>query len=182
MACFGIVQSARPKDGLELTPAVLLLAACAGCLPDLDMVPSQLLTGNLARLHGGPTHSLAFALLTALVTYVCLQRSPRKLALALAVGLAVSSHALIDLATGPHWGLSPSYGTPLFWPLVSERLSLPLTLFLGIKHGSVAIWFTWINLRVALTEAMVFVPPALLALTLSRKRAALAGQLGVRQS
>jgi inner membrane protein len=167
---------------VELTPATLLLAACAGCLPDLDLVPSYLLTGHLARLHGGPTHSLAFALLAGVVAHLTLQRSAARRALALTVGLAVASHPMIDLFTGPALGLARSYGTPLFWPLHSDRISMPLTLFKGVKHGSVSIWFTWVNLRVALLEVAMFAPPALLALALSRKRVALPNQLDARGS
>jgi membrane-bound metal-dependent hydrolase YbcI (DUF457 family) len=182
IACLELVRAARSKPGLELTPATLLLAASAACLPDFDLIPSHLLTGNLARLHGGPTHSLCFALLTGLVAHALLRRSRSRLELALVVTLAVASHTLIDLLTGPALGLTQSYGTPALWPLVGERLSLPVTLFMGVKHGSVSIWFTWVNLRVALLEIAMFAPPLLLALTLGRKRAALAGQLDVRGS
>ncbi|HVJ13953.1 MAG TPA: metal-dependent hydrolase [Polyangiaceae bacterium] len=182
LCCLGLVRVARSKDQVALTPATMLLAACAACLPDLDLVPSHLLTGNLARLHSGPTHSLGFAVLAAAVAYAVLWRSRHRLDLALVVALSVASHALIDLFTGPHLGASRSYGVPLLWPLVTDRLALPLTLFMGVKHGSVSIWFTWVNLRVALLEVLMFVPPSLLALLLSRKRAALAGQLDVRRS
>lgn len=182
VACLELVRALRGRARVQVSPATLLLAVSAACLPDLDLIPSHLLTGNLARLHSGPTHSFGFALLAGAVAYAALRKVAHKVDLALVVMLAVTSHVLVDLATGPELGLSRSYGVPLFWPLDAERLKLPFTLFMGVKHGSVSIWFTWVNLRVALLEVAMFAPPLLLALALGRKRAPLTQQLDFRRS
>jgi membrane-bound metal-dependent hydrolase YbcI (DUF457 family) len=167
--CLSLVALLRPQSRVELTPATLVLCAAAGCVPDFDIASSYVATGSLTHLHSGPTHSLAFALLIGTALYLALKRTAARLELAFAAGLSTASHVLIDYCTGPHLGFSRTYGVPLLWPFTLERYALPFTLFRGVQHGSVAKWFTWPNLQVALIEFVLFLPVTVVILVLGRR-------------
>jgi len=52
---------------------LVALGALVGAAPDLDFLPGLVL-GDPARFHHGPTHSLGFALLAALATWLLASR------------------------------------------------------------------------------------------------------------
>lgn len=171
LACLALVSMALPETSRSrLLPWTALACAFAACAPDLDIALSLLLTGSTTLLHSGPTHSLWFALLAGCIAWVACRRSPMRTPLALAIGLAVASHVLVDWLTGPQPGWHRSFGVPAFWPLLDERLHAPLTLFRGVRHGGIAIWFTPHNLGTAAIELLFAVPVGLLSLHVLRRR------------
>jgi inner membrane protein len=163
LACLALVHLAAPGRISRPLPWPALACAFAACAPDLDIALSQLIAGNTTALHSGPTHSLGFALLVGVGAWILLPARPSRLALAAALGLAAATHVLIDFLTGPQVGLHRSFGVPVLWPLSDERLASPLTLFRGVKHGGVAIWFTAHNLTTAAIELIFAIPLAVLS-------------------
>lgn len=103
--------------------APLCLAALAsGQLPDLDVAAFSLgIPYGAPWGHRGALHSLAFALLWALLVSLFFRRSRAGWALAAGV-LAVStaSHTLLDAMT------DGGKGVALFWPVSDHRWFLPL--------------------------------------------------------
>lgn len=98
--------------GFQFHLSKLALGACLffAFLPDIDVVWSLLLTGNLFTLHRGFTHSLLFACIP-LFLYVFIRRQE------LLWGFyGALSHIFLDLFdTG---------GVPLFWPISQQRIAL----------------------------------------------------------
>lgn len=141
----------------RITPAHLLLFAFLANLPDVDMLASYALTGDVLSYHGGATHGIAFALGCAAILAMAGAKQGRLTVLAV-FAAALLSHALIDSLTGPALGWHATRGMPLLWPLVDGRLSLPLTLFPGPRHDSWARLFTQHNLWVMGYELLVFTP------------------------
>jgi hypothetical protein len=96
----------------------------AGNLIDIDHVPaflgSQVLTAGTPRPY---THSLTFLLLVVLTA--ALGRG-RVRAAAAGVALGLSGHFLRDLGTAP---------IALFWPLSSQGVTIPHTLYLVVLGG-----------------------------------------------
>lgn len=171
LACLALVHWALPRHLQPPTIGAALGCALAGCAPDLDIAASLIATGHPTTWHSGPTHTVAFAALVGLLAAGLLRRRPGGLALALAIGLATASHVLVDFLTGPDWGWHRSYGVPAWWPWITERLTSPLTVFRGVKHGSVAIWFNAHNLTTAASELIFALPVVALSWwRLSRSR------------
>jgi len=153
-------------------PNVALFALLAN-LPDMDMLVSYLLAGDVLAYHGGVSHGLLFALLAAWLTarlVTARADGVQKLGYAvLLYSLVVVSHDLIDSLTGPSLGWHATRGMPLFWPLSDFRLSMPLTLFPGPQHNTWVRLVSLHNLKVMAYEALVFLPPLVwLCLTHSR--------------
>jgi inner membrane protein len=91
-------------------------------LPDLDLIP-QLLTGE--KYHRGASHSLTFAIATAVVAYGVgyLFTKRYSLSLLLSTLFLYSSHLLLDLFT------AGSAGIQLFWPFTTVYFKSPVPLF-----------------------------------------------------
>lgn len=114
----------------------LVLAGLAANLPDLDMLVSLLLLNDHKLLHGGITHSFAFAGVAAsLVWLITRWRGMEATLLALSGFLLVASHVVVDWFTGPRLGLHSTHGLAPFWPFSDEKIRMPLTLFKGVIHG-----------------------------------------------
>jgi membrane-bound metal-dependent hydrolase YbcI (DUF457 family) len=152
---------------LELTPGPLAAGAAIACSPDLDLLVSAILTGSPGKLHGGPTHSFAFALIVGALSFGLLRKSQNALGWAILVTLALTSHVLIDWFTGPKPGLHPSWGTAIAWPFDRTRHRLPVTLFRGVQHGGLSVLTNERNLRTTLTELLIYPPLTLLGLRLA---------------
>jgi inner membrane protein len=91
-------------------------------LPDLDLIP-QLLTGE--KYHRGASHSLTFAIATAVVAYGVgyLLTKRYSLSLLLSTLLLYGSHLVLDLFT------AGSAGIQLFWPFTTAYFKSPVPLF-----------------------------------------------------
>jgi len=133
----------------------LLLAAVAANIPDLDMLVSLVFFSDHKMLHGGLTHSIAFAGLVALLLWL-VGRGRTAPVIALTGFFLVLSHVLVDWLTGPQWGWHPSHGVPLFWPFSEAMVNAPVTLFKGVIHDDLLPG----ALYTALWELLFLGPPA----------------------
>jgi len=108
--------------GRRTIPARLALAGIVACmLPDADVVAFRFGIAYADTFgHRGASHSLAFALLLALMAAAIgpLLRA-RRLTAALFVGLSAASHPLLDMFT------NGTHGVALWWPFSSERIEWP---------------------------------------------------------
>jgi membrane-bound metal-dependent hydrolase YbcI (DUF457 family) len=119
IGCAGTVAGGL---GMDSTPALWAGAAVAGCLPDLDLVPS-LWGVPYRRTHRQASHSiLVLAPLVALAFAVAhALDGPPDWRLMAAWTAALLSHLVLDvLCTGPVLGRL-GHGIPLFWPLTRRR-------------------------------------------------------------
>jgi membrane-bound metal-dependent hydrolase YbcI (DUF457 family) len=144
----------------------LVIAFVAANLPDIDIIFGLVLSGNHSALHGGVTHSLAFATFCTLVALVTWRDPRQRIIFALLVGFLVVSHIIVDTLTGPQLGLHEGSGTPLLWPFVRDRITMPITAFKGVNHGNLFpdALFT------AAFELMLLTPAAAAASYFSRRR------------
>ena len=95
---------------------------------DLDFLP-QLVSD--VSLHRGISHSLGIAALCSVMLALLLYRGSQR-ALFFAVGLgfiAYASHLLMDLLT------TGGRGIPIFWPMTSHLVQLPVTIFPQVHHS-----------------------------------------------
>jgi membrane-bound metal-dependent hydrolase YbcI (DUF457 family) len=114
----------------------LMLAAFAANIPDLDLLVSLWLYSDHKLLHGGITHSFAFAAMLAVLVWLVTQARHLPVIIAVVSFLLVASHVIVDWLTGPYWGLHPSHGLAPFWPVSDTLMRMPLTLFQGVNHSS----------------------------------------------
>jgi membrane-bound metal-dependent hydrolase YbcI (DUF457 family) len=153
----------------------VLLFACLANLPDGDMLVSYLLTGHVLTYHGGASHSLAFALLVALL--VATQVRAGRLYAVLLIFLTVASHTLIDSVTAARIGWHETRGMPLLWPFSDHRFTMPFALFPGPHHDTLDRLIDFHNLKVMAYE-LLFFSPFLLGLAVVRGVALGAGRAG----
>jgi inner membrane protein len=113
--------------------ALLVFAANA---PDLDFVPG-ILIGEPDRFHHGPAHSLGGAVIfSALVWLVARRVRPRQAgAAALLLGIGFLSHLFLDMCS---LDTRAPNGVPLFWPLNSVYIMMPIPVFLDIQRDPTA--------------------------------------------
>jgi inner membrane protein len=104
------------------------LVTGAALAPDLDLA-FRFVDGR--NHHGRETHSLGMALFVAAVTLglAALLRRPRAAVLAAAVGLAWSSHVLLDYL---NVDTSPPIGILAFWPLSTGFFKFPWPIFMDV--------------------------------------------------
>ena len=143
----GIALILPARKPLPLGLKALVLAALAANIPDLDMLVSLLLLSDHKLLHGGFTHSFAFAALVAVMIWLLTSWREWPPVLAIATFLLVASHVIVDWLTGPQVGFYLSHGLAPFWPASDSPIRIPLTLFKGVNHGNLlpgalytAIW------------------------------------------
>ncbi|MEQ8770952.1 MAG: hypothetical protein RIB60_10650 [Phycisphaerales bacterium] len=115
---------ARPNLALWALVIVFLL------LPDADIAVGLVTTGDGFAAHGSWSHSfvlapiagLAFAFGAHLLARVPMFRG-------FLVGTALyASHVALDAITFGR-------GVGMFWPIVPERISAPITIFSGVRHS-----------------------------------------------
>ena len=145
------IDSAR-KSWKLLLPWIILPN-----LPDIDYFLSYLFFNDPRVLHGGFTHTLVFALLVSLflVPWKVFGSALATFTIALTL---IGSHLLLDMATGKAIGLSSGVGVMLFFPFSEERLSFPLTLFIGPRHRTFSEWFRIENAISMTWELLIFTP------------------------
>lgn len=123
-------RSAPPPA--ERTRRRLWAAAVAVALlaPDFDVALALVYHTRISDVHNGPSHSLAAAILFAVVfAGLCAAILRVRYAAALGVLLvAYLSHLLLDVLT---WGR----GIELLWPLTHARIQSPVPIFMGVRHS-----------------------------------------------
>jgi membrane-bound metal-dependent hydrolase YbcI (DUF457 family) len=139
----------------------------AGNAADLDFIPG-ILIGEPGLFHHGPTHSLLAAAIVGVLAAPFARwigfGSARSGGLALA--LAFASHLLLDMMAVDDG--RPS-AVPLFWPISSEMIYLPLGLFVAIRIDPAAPGFITSLLTAYNAKALVWeVTIVIVALALIR--------------
>jgi membrane-bound metal-dependent hydrolase YbcI (DUF457 family) len=147
-----IVAAAHP-EGSRWKP--LLTGAAIAIAPDLDFA---LIWGlHLRGVHRAFTHSLAFALVAALLITAAVGWRRRA---ALAYGLALASHGLLDFAAAKN-----ASGVMLLWPFSTGRFKLGVFGFAemspGMPFAELVYWTAW--------EAAIFLPIFVVVLLLRRR-------------
>jgi membrane-bound metal-dependent hydrolase YbcI (DUF457 family) len=141
------------RRGNLLTLGILVVVAN---LPDLDVLLSMAIRGNLNDLHHGFTHSLSVAAFVSVVLSLAWPIATTFWTSALVYFSAYSSHLLLDLFTGLRLGWTNSgFGIPLFWPLPQEYSS-PLILIIGVQHQNLTALWTIQNAASAMYELLTF--------------------------
>lgn len=131
---------------------ILILAVFFACLPDIDLLYSYLLTGDITTYHFGVTHTIFFPLL---VMSLCLFRFDK--VISFWIFLLVLSHVIVDAFTGDAIGMNHAGNIKLFLPFSEVNLSAPITLFQGVNHES---WLSQANINNAFLDCMVYLPLA----------------------
>jgi len=160
--CLALVHVTRPQAPRDHPYLAYLLAAVLACLPDMDIAFSLVLTGTPTALHSGGTHSLFFAVAMGIAVWAIDRVRPGRQAWGLLSFSVVFSHVVIDLLTGPKIGPYGSFGVPFFWPFDDGRYTTPFTIFQGVQHGGLAVWFNARNMLTMFVEGVLFIPVALL--------------------
>ena len=148
--------------------------------PDLDFVPG-LFVGDLGRFHQGPSHSITFTILFALVGCLFFSRPLRAFVIGFSLYL---SHVLLDYLVQDS---TPPLGVPLFWPLSDRYYMAPFAFFSSFDRpgilaaAAIPAFFTFHNFLTISIE-LLFLLPLLLVVCTWRKhsdfKAALAKQNG----
>lgn len=126
-------------------------------LPDLDFAIGFFVWGDAERIHGGVTHGLPVAAAIAAVLALGFPGGMSRGRSFLVYLAAIASHGLIDLFTSFHGvGLVPTYGVSILAPLSDAKVVLPVSLFFGVSHGSLAKLLSLHNVSVVLYEILVF--------------------------
>lgn len=112
----------------------LTLFACVA--PDADFAIRAVAPGTALGTHGHGMHSLFTAAGVALLLALLWQSVFRKgfAAVLVIAAFAAWSHLLLDMVT------NRSRGIGLLWPIVDERLRLPINLFYGVRHDQPLAW------------------------------------------
>lgn len=126
-------------------------------LPDIDFLPG-LLVGNVFQFHRGPTHSLAFPFLIAVVLAAVIRRPEQRALLVRAGFLGTLSHVVLDFFCAS----SPAAGVPLLWPLDATRFASPLQVFVPMAWGGGLSVMSWTNVVAAANEAVVLGGPVVM--------------------
>jgi len=154
------VDDARETHRARVHPAsVMAIFAGLALLPDLDYVAVSFGLPDEGPLgHRGAAHSLVLPLLAAGVALTVARRLRLPAwRLGLAVGLVVTSHAVLDAMTG-----GGSRGVPLLWPFCFHRFEAPWRPIPNAPCGLAYVSRT--GLVVAATELIQFSPFLLYAL------------------
>ncbi len=141
---------------------MLLYVGFFSMLPDVDAIVGIGLS-DLGRYHNNMTHSLGFIALVGVATW-CVSRllkRPRPLRWAALACGCMLLHVLMDLFT-------VGRGVMLTWPLTSQRVTPPFTLFHGL-HWSEGLW-SRSHLDTAISELAIMLPLTAVALWLGRRR------------
>lgn len=171
MICLLGTKPARLSSAVTLSWFSVVLFMVLANLPDVDFLLGYLLVADPRAYHQGPTHTLAFALgvgsLVGVVSHARLRMG--RWPAAAACVLVICSHLVVDLFTGPFPGLNPTPGIALLWPFSAAPWPAPVTLFLGIRHDSVAALIGPHNARAIIREILILAPLTALLLVCIRR-------------
>jgi inner membrane protein len=142
-----------------IPPRVVVLGALAAILPDADVIGFGfgIAYGDLLG-HRGLTHSLAFALLLALVLVPFARPAPQSRARVFVyLALAGASHGLLDAFT--NGGL----GVAFFAPFSTARYFFPVRPIQVSPIGASAFFSEWGRRVIASEVLWIWLPSALVA-------------------
>jgi hypothetical protein len=114
------------------------------------------------------SHSIPFAFLIGVVSYLVLRALKKTQALrtALVLTAVYGTHLLLDYFT--HDGSRP-IGIPLFWPFTHKHLIAPVEIFASIHRGGIETLFGPHNFQALFREALILMPLAFAAYLKSKK-------------
>jgi|GEM_PF-336200 len=144
------------RDGKDLCKT---MAAYSGLslLPDLDILPLAFGVHDSGLSgHRGITHTWLFAAIVAAVAWFIFRKGRNPSRVAVLTFITVASHGLLDAST------TDSRGIHLLWPLVSERMVMPIRPIPVAPSG--IEFLSWRGIQVSLVESVYFLPLAILAL------------------
>jgi hypothetical protein len=137
----------------------ILFYAFLANLPDVDFIAGMALYGRANALHGMVTHSIAFAVVAAAVAAVLRRAGGYGFLGSLCVyALTVASHDVMDALSGRAVGFTGGEGVALLYPFVERKISLPVSLFHGVRHRDLSQLASMENLLVVFVEILVFAP------------------------
>jgi inner membrane protein len=124
-AAVGFAVAAWSQPKVPTRRACIVAAACAA-LPDIDVIGWPLHVSNASLFgHRAITHSLAFAVVAALVATSAFFRAnegaPGRARIALTLGLALATHSCLDALS------TYSLGVEFFAPFSQQRFRFPWT-------------------------------------------------------
>ena len=159
--------SARPNEPFDWRKLALCLFAANA--PDLDFIPG-LLSGQPDHFHHGASHSIALAVLFAILFGVfshIMKIDSVQWTSPVLLGLYLS-HLVLDCFS---IDTAAPYGMPLFWPVSHTYYNAAIEFLPDIRRTNsssdfFASLFSAHNLRSVCVEFLLFVPPALLATAL----------------
>lgn len=158
LACYVALRRFKPELIADAPRRGILWFLFLANLPDIDMLIGYLFASNYLVYHWGFTHTLAFSLIAGVfASYLAKLAGLMQLRSWWIFALVIASHVLLDLLTGPNWGLNFSYGLKVLWPLWDEKISLPFSLFLGVHHGADNL-FNMHNFYSILIEFAILLP------------------------
>jgi inner membrane protein len=148
------VATARGRAELGSAARTLTLVALASAA-DLDL-GFRLLDGR--NHHQGVTHSVGFAVLVAVVTWVVGRwtKGGAGAFMGFVAGLAWWSHGVVDYLSGD---TTPPFGPMLLWPFTADHFISPWSLFLETRR--VPAWATVTHDAWAVARELVILVPAL---------------------
>jgi inner membrane protein len=144
------------RNGKELCKT---MAAYAGLsmLPDLDIVPLAFGVHDTGLYgHRGITHTWLFAALVSVIAWCIFRKGRIPIRVAVLTFITIASHGLLDAST------TDSRGIHLLWPLVSERIVMPIRP-IPVAPSGIA-FLSWRGVQVSLVESVYFLPLVVLAL------------------
>lgn len=179
--CLLIYRAMNPGKTVKLGVLSVLGMMFFANAPDLDILVSAFFSDDHLRYHGQQSHSPFYMLIFSLMMAFVLLKTPLRSFTNYSLGkqsyktvfslvfMALFSHAVLDLLTGPLRGLHNSFGTPILAPFWPDRISSPVTLLIGPHHDTADRFFDWYNVWVVCSELMIFIPITLMILLISKK-------------
>ena len=169
ISCLLAVNAASPSRSIVVTgPSALLFIALAN-LPDVDFLVGYLVARDPHWIHQGPTHSLLFAVAVGLLAGFAWRKRPGPWLASAVFAATILSHDIIDIFTGPAPGFNRSPGLALWWPLETELISAPVTIFPGIRHLTLSDLVSWHNFMAIILETAIFMPIIALLVRIRRR-------------
>lgn len=132
---------------------MLVCAQIAGNAPDIDILFSLLLAGDLTTFHHLYTHNAFFPALLAIPLAMYCGRSLRAWIFFTAMGWV---HCLFDALIG--WPIlsGPTDGIPFFWPISDSLIPGYIALFPPLHFGVEDSIWDWRNLLAIGCEFIIF--------------------------
>jgi inner membrane protein len=153
-AIYRLYKDRLPGNAYTLSrmPFQFLLIAGLSLLPDLDFLVG-LIFGDIERFHNNISHSLFFGVLVGIIfSRLAYWKFKSHFWVWFVVSvLAYDIHVIMDAFTGER-------GVMMLWPLVQNRFSSPLKLFVGVQWGQglFTIWHVWTILSEILFFIIIF--------------------------
>lgn len=144
------------RNGKDLL-ATMSAYAGLSLLPDLDILPLAFGVHDKGLCgHRGISHTWLFAAVVAAGAYLLFRKGRNPIRVTVLTFLTVASHGFLDAST------TDSRGIHLLWPLLSERIVMPLRP-IPVAPSGIA-FLSLRGIEVSLVETLYFLPLMLLAL------------------